>query len=212
VTDSAATGVLPRAYARFHRRHPGIEVRVEVHPTGILLAMLREGSLGVGVGTLPVPDTGGEIEAVPLEREILGLVIPADRKGEPLQRLLRDLPFIGYPAGSTTRRIIDQALDRAAVPVTPRMEIGRPDVMIRLVEAGVGMAVLPESISQASASAGSVHRLPRRRLRAERWLGLLEPREDRSEPAARAFAGVLRELAETPPASARRATPASSRG
>jgi DNA-binding transcriptional LysR family regulator len=188
-TDAAATGILPPAFYEFHRRHPGIEVAVEVESTGELLDGLRRGRLDLALGTLPVDDDA--FDSRPLLSERLVLVAPARAKGTPLHRLLNELPFIAYPRGSNTRRLVDHALEEAGLRVRPVMEIGRPTVMARLVEAGLGVSVLPEAVG--AGRAGSLYRLGSRRFRVDRRLGLLVLRGRGLEPAARAFIGVLEE-------------------
>jgi DNA-binding transcriptional LysR family regulator len=189
VTDAAATGLLPRIFVPFHRRHPGIEVSVVVDSTGPLVARLKDGSVDLVMGTLPVEDP--EVAADPLRSERLLLAMPAGARGTPLKRLLAREPFIAYPRGSTTRRLVDAALVRAGLTTTPVMEIGRPSVMVGLVEAGFGVSVLPEGVSEAPFRRGSIHRADPRRFRVERRLGLLRLRARRPEPSARAFAEML---------------------
>jgi len=199
VTDAAATGLLPLAFARFHRRYPGVEVRVGVHPTVALAEHLERGEIDLAVGTLPdsTGDLGG-IEVRPLLRETLGFVVPKPLERTPLARVLAREPFIAYPGGSTTRALIEGALERAGLAARPIMEIGRPDVMIRLVEAGFGVAVLPREVSREAVARGTVSRPAPRRFRVERRLGLMVVRGWLLEPAARAFAAMLLRGAKAP--------------
>ncbi len=195
VTDAAATGVLPRTFMDFHRRFPGIEVAVEVNSTEPLLARLRDGRFDLVLGTLPVE--AADVEVTPLAAERLGLVLPTSAKGVPLARVLAEEPFIAYPRGSITRRLIDAALAGAGLTARPVMEIGRPSVMARLVETGLGVSVLPEAVSTEPFRRGAVHCVPARRFTVERRLGLLRLRGASLEPAAQAFATLL---LEPPPA------------
>jgi DNA-binding transcriptional LysR family regulator len=204
-TDAAATEILPGAFVEFHRRHPGIEVAVEVAGTGELLEELRRGDLDLVLGTLPVQ--GDDIRSEPLVSELLRLVVPGKERRTPILSLLEREPFIAYPRGSTTRRLVDEALASAGWPVRPLMEIGRPRVMARLVEAGLGVSVLPEGVNEEAVSRGVVHRVSRRRLQVKRDLGLIGLRTRDLEPAARALAQVVRDGVMTPGARADRSPP-----
>ncbi len=164
---------------------------MEVNSTEPLLARLREGRFDLVLGTLPVE--AADVEVTPLAVERLGLVLPSSAKGAPLARVLAEQPFIAYPRGSITRRLIDAALAAAGFTVRPVMEIGRPSVMTRLVETGLGVSVLPEAVSEAPFRRGAVHRVPARRFSVERRLGLLRLRGAGLEPAAQAFAALLLE-------------------
>ena len=188
-TDAAATGILPQAFFLFHRRYPGIEVSVEVESTAGLLSGLREGRFDLALGTLPVPDP--DVMSFPVIEETLILVTPPRSRKTPLVKLLDQEPFIAYPRGSNTRRLVDAALDAAELPVRPVMEIGRPGVMVSLVEAGLGVSVLPMSVIQPALAEGAVHQVPTRRFRVPRTLGLLRLLGRDLEPAARAFADAL---------------------
>jgi DNA-binding transcriptional LysR family regulator len=188
-TDAAGMGILPAAFFEFHHRYPGIEVEVEVESTGTLLEGLRQGHLDLALGTLPVEDPS--ITSRVLQTECLGLVAPADAKGIPLTRLLGEQPFIAYPRGSTTRELVDRALEAAGLHARPVMEIGRPAVMARLVEAGLGVSVLPESTTTGREG---IHRVSQRRFTVNRDLGLLQLTQRNLEPAARAFIQVIEGL------------------
>ncbi len=193
VTDAAAGNVLPGVFVTYHRRHPMIEVAVEVNSTGPLVAGLREGRLDLVLGTLPVEEADVTVRA--LSRERLRLVVPPGARGAPVARLLEREAFIAYPRDSITRRLVDAALAAAGLAARPVMEIGRPSVMARLVEAGLGVSVLPDSVSEAPAARGTLHQVSARRFSVERRLGLLRLRDREPEPAARALAALLVEAA-----------------
>jgi DNA-binding transcriptional LysR family regulator len=185
VTDAAATGILPRAFTVFHRAHPAVEVRVAVHATSGLVSLLRERRIDLGLGTLP---GGGDPLPLPtraLDRERLHLVAPAAEGGSAAAEALELLPFIAYPAGSNTRRVVDDALAGAGLVPRISMEIGRPDVMIRLVEAGVGVSVLPASLVM-----DRVRVLDPPGFAPGRSLGLILPPGE-PEPLAAAFVACL---------------------
>jgi DNA-binding transcriptional LysR family regulator len=190
-TDAAATEILPQAFVSFHRRHPGIEVAVEVAGTGELVEGLRGGVLDLVLGTLPV--RGDDLSSRSLVTERLGLVLPGSAGRKPLDSVLREEPFIAYPRGSTTRRLVDEALERSGWSVRVMMEIGRPRVMARLVEAGLGVSVLPQGVHEDAVRRGLVKRVGFRRFQVRRELGLVRPRNRELEPAARALARVVEE-------------------
>jgi DNA-binding transcriptional LysR family regulator len=79
------------------------------------------------------------------------------------------------------------------------MEIGRPAVMARLVEAGLGVSVLPETAGAGPAREGALHYFDRRKFSVVRELGLLLLRGRDLEPATRAFIRVLEETSDTLP-------------
>jgi DNA-binding transcriptional LysR family regulator len=198
-TDAAATGILPDAFARYHGLYPGIEVAVEVAGTGELLDALRGGALDLVLGTLPVEDPALVSEGLFTER--LRLMLPGAWARRSIPAILAELPFIAYPRASTTRRLVDAGLARAGWTVRPAMEIGRPRVMARLVEAGLGVSVLPDRVHEEAVRAGSIRPVSPRRFQVARELGLIRLAERELEPAARALAELLggRRRATSPP-------------
>ena len=189
VTDAAATEILPAAFVAFHRIYPGIEVAVEVHGTGPLLERLRDGRVDLALGTLPVEDP--DVTATPLLTERLGIVAPAAARGTAARKLLEREPFIAYPRRSVTRSLVDAALAKVGLSVRPVMEIGQPAVSVRLVEAGLGVSVLPEAVFRSALDRGTVVRVAPARFRVVRRLGMLRSNRREPEPAARALAKVL---------------------
>jgi len=197
-TDAAATGILPEAFARYHRLYPGIEVAVEVAGTGELVEALRRGDLDLVLGTFPVGDAS--LESRVLLTEQLRLVLPGGRSIRALPRLLAEIPFIAYPRASTTRRLVDAALSEAGWKVRPVMEIGRPRVMGRLVEAGLGASVLPVGVGEEAVRDGRIRPVSSRRFQVRRDLGLIRMADRELEPAARALSHLLQEGSESGPA------------
>lgn len=189
VTDAAASGILPAAFVIFHGRHPGIEVLVEVHGTGPLLERLRSGHLDLALGTLPVE--APDVAVGPLLTEHLALVAPPQAKRRKAEEVLERFPFIAYPRNSVTRSLIDEALSRAGLCARPVMEIGQPTVSVRLVEAGLGVSVLPEAVFADALRRNRLVRIAPRRIHIPRSLGMIRSTRREPEPAARAFAAVL---------------------
>ena len=78
-------------------------------------------------------------------------------------RELADIPFIAAPTGTSTRRLLDEAFDRAGV--TPRIAVvtAQRDAILPLVLAGAGAALVPESLAQGAARSVQRLRDPARR-------------------------------------------------
>jgi DNA-binding transcriptional LysR family regulator len=111
--------------------------------------------------------------------------------------------MIGYPVSSVTRGVVDRALRDAGVEPRVEMEMGSPEAMRRLVEVGIGYAVLPERLVAAGIGAGSLQRLKLPRFRARRTLGFAHAQARALAPAAEAFMqhafSELRSRAGRPP-------------
>lgn len=184
--DAAGVHLLPGPLKTFHRRWPGVEVDVQVAPSGTLLDLLQAGRLDLAVVVLPVTRTGLNVRH--LEDEDLVLVLPPGQPATRAARALETFPLIAYPRGSVTRGLIDREL--AGRGLTPRvaMELGYPEAIRGLVEAGLGAAILPERVVARGRT--GLTRVAGFRLR--RGLGLVHRAGEDPSGAARAFAGLLK--------------------
>ena len=101
---------------------------------------------------------------------------------------LREVPLVVSPPGTSTRMLLEQALE--AVGVTPRIavETDAREAIVPLVLAGAGAALLPASLAHEAARRGAVVRAARPRI--VRRIGLVQ-RDGPLSPAARAFSALV---------------------
>ncbi len=207
-----AVDPLAALIGRFRREYPGVAVRVQEPPsTAGVGAMVREGACELGLARLPLPRN--DLHARELGSQELLFVLPPDTSlpGEdastatpsPTQRrrragsvvslsdegalaaaTLRDIPLVVSPPGTSTRMLLEQALE--AVGVTPRIAVQTDarEAIVPLVLAGAGAALLPAPLAREAGRRGAVVRAARPRI--VRRIGLVH-RDRRLSPAARAF-------------------------
>jgi len=191
--DAASVYVLPDLYHQFHERYPGVNLEITVGDTSELLDALRHGDVELATTTLPVDAAGFDVFEI--YREELVPVAPADDPLAARRRLtateLSDAGVITYPAGATTRRLIDKAFESAGAVLRPRMEISSPEAIMRLTQAGLGPAILPEPVVAAELESGTLVRLRLGRLRIERAIGMVHRERAALSPAARAFLDMV---------------------
>lgn len=183
--DAAGIHLLPRPLKTFHRRWPGVEIDVQIAPSGALLDLLEAGRLDLAIVVLPVSRRG--LAAEPLEDEDLVMALPPRSPARRVATVLRRLPLIAYPRGSVTRGLIDRALTERGLVPRITMELGYPEAIRGLVEAGLGAAVLPERV----AAAGRAPLARASGFRIRRRLGLVRRAGEEPGGAARAFAALL---------------------
>jgi DNA-binding transcriptional LysR family regulator len=158
-TASDAVSV-PRLIAGFQTEHPLVTVTARhVGGSERIAAHVREGSLDLGILSLPGESSG--LELTELGREPMLL---ACRRGHPLaQRAsvslaeLVDEPFVDGPPGWGMRTVTDDAFAAAGVSRTLRFEINDSLSIVQFVAEGLAIALLPPSIA---ASAPSVCLVP----------------------------------------------------
>ena len=194
-TDLAAIYHLPAALQRFRRRHPQCELALQVDGTAPLLRLLQAGQVELAVGTFPVTARG--IEMIPLYRDPLVVLAPgghrlARRRSLPPEELRQEV-WILHKAESVTRQLVEGFF--AAHEIHPRveMEISSPEAIKKLVQARLGLAVLPACSVRREVSDGRLTTLKVRGFRLERASGLLLRAGAPLSRAAEAFRQVVTE-------------------
>lgn len=174
----------------FRRDYPGVMVRVrEPNSTAGVGAMVREGVCELGLARLPLPREG--LRTRELGRQELLFVLPPQtplpREGALAAATLRDIPLVVSPPDTSTRMLLEQALE--AVGVTPRIavEMDAREAIVPLVLAGAGAALLPAPLAREAGRRGAVVRAARPRI--VRRIGLVH-RDGQLSPAARAFVAL----------------------
>ena len=188
-TDAVSVYLLPDAYRDFRERYPNVALRVWVDDSARLGRAVQEGELDLAVLTLPPPLGGLVTQRIHSERlvAVVAGAHPLASPARPRSSRVSAEPMIGYPARSVTRRLIDAALRAVDIEPHVAMEMGAPEAMKRLVEVGLGYAVLPESLVATEIADGRLARLAVSRFRAARELGFAHASGRTLSPSARAF-------------------------
>ncbi len=138
--------VLIDAIRRFHRAYPAIRVRLSTHnEQAIEQALMRDPELALGVAAPYEP--GHDLAYLDLFALNWGLVAPPRHPLLARRRIeLGDLvqePLIVFEHGSTGRQhVLDAFRERGLAPRV-EMEATSTVVVLRMVEAGIGVALVP---------------------------------------------------------------------
>jgi DNA-binding transcriptional LysR family regulator len=187
--------LLPGVVAEFWRRHPNVELLVEIDNTEQVHHRLVGRELDVGLTEGYVEDE--ELDAEIFHRDELVVIAAADHPLAGIPRVslgaVRQEPFILREPGSGTRAVEERALARLKLPVRVAMALGSTEAIKRVVAEGVGLAVVSRLAVRAECEADALAVLPVAGLHLERPLYLVRRKGRRDGPALRAFCGVLRE-------------------
>ena len=150
--------VFPALLKEFRKRHPKVEIKVTTGATPMLLERLRSGAIDVGLLTLPVE--GADLVQVPVMREELLLVMPPSHKLAKLRQVtpgdLVGQPWVLFERGSSTRRVIDEMLQRDGVRPRIVMETENVEILKALTMIGMGLTVLPYQSLAREARSGTL--------------------------------------------------------
>lgn len=141
---TACIYLLPPVLAAAKRRMPGLEILVVTGNTPDILRRIEEGSLDVGLVTLP-SKVGSTLSRSPLLRDPLVALVPqgAPGAGALTPSQAASLPLILFEAGGDTRGIVDAWLSREGLTPKPIMELGSVEAIKVLVASGLGASILP---------------------------------------------------------------------
>ncbi len=153
--SSADYSVLPPFLRAYRAAYPQVQLTLQEATSDLQLDDLLQGRIDAGLLIPPLPDKAKqELDYLPVLNEPLVLALPADlhgvkRKGKLTLASLPPLPLIIFP------RAISPALYDAILSVfrsaglTP--QIGQQAIqmqtIVSLVSAGMGMALVPQSVS-----------------------------------------------------------------
>ncbi|MEJ8294264.1 LysR family transcriptional regulator [Delftia tsuruhatensis] len=191
---SAVIGFLPERLRDFMARHPAVQVSLQEHDTRDVLRACLDDLADVGVGVdVPVP---AGLDSWPFAADPLQVVLPAGHALAQRQSLgfaqALEHPLIGVNAGGALDRTLHERAAALGRPLVPAVCVSSFDAVCRMVEAGLGLAVIPRSAAAAYAGSPRFVRLPLDEPWAARELRLYALRKLPRPRAAEALVEALR--------------------
>lgn len=150
-TPSLCIGVLSDVLRVFHSRHPEIAVELAEDGSQPLVTALVRNELDVALVIVPPDGVDPALHTAPLLRERLSVASPRARppltaRGSMTVTELARHDLVMVRKGYDVREVTLRAY--AVAGVTPRIAVegGQMDAVLRLVEAGTGVAVVPDLV------------------------------------------------------------------
>jgi DNA-binding transcriptional LysR family regulator len=193
-TPSISTILLPPALGAFHARYPGVMLMLREAGSRDLVRLLEQGELDLAVIILPVRHP--ILDTTPILDEELVLAVPpghelAGRDAVAVAEL-GDVPLVMFRVGYDLRDTTLAAFRRAGFEPTIALEGGEMDSVLRLVGAGLGVAIVPRLVVEPG---GPVVGVRLRSPRLSRTVALANRRDRPLSRAAREFTAVVKQLA-----------------
>jgi DNA-binding transcriptional LysR family regulator len=149
---SALAQYLPDDLASFAAAHPAIKISLEEERSGAIVEAVHRGATDIGV-VMEGADADG-LQLLDYRSDTLGVVVP---KKHPLRTRklafakLLDHDFVGLESNTVISQLMLAEAQRAGKPLRLRVQVKSFDVVARLVQAGLGIGVLPEAATGAFA-------------------------------------------------------------
>jgi DNA-binding transcriptional LysR family regulator len=187
-----STVLLPDALRRFRDAYPGIELRVEEGGSRDLVRLLAHGELDLALIIVPLHAHDPALATTPILREPLVVAAPANRSAIRATSIrVRDLarhPLVMFREGYDLRDATLAACRRVGVEPQFAIEGGEMDAVLRFVEAGLGVAVVPSMVLDGRPG---LRRIPLSAPGLTRTVAVAHRRDVDPPGAARAFRALL---------------------
>lgn len=152
-TPTLCISLVAEAMSAFHAAHPGIELRLTEGGSHLLMEQLAAGALDMALITVSegLPVVESALVRSPLLTEELVVVSSAARppvahaSAIDLEQLAR-LPLISFHESYDLRAATDAAFRAAGLSPSPVLEGAEMDAVLRFVERGLGVAVVPAMV------------------------------------------------------------------
>ncbi|VVM96680.1 HTH-type transcriptional regulator YofA [Pseudomonas fluorescens] len=147
---TAVTELLPQVLAGFLAQRPGVSVDIQEKLNRDIVRGVLDGSSDLGIIAGPVVAKG--LQVLHFSTDRLVLAVP---RGHPLAQYPRirladtlQYPHIGLHEGSTLNSFMREQVETIGETLSLRIQLSSFEAICRMIEAGVGIGVLPETAAR----------------------------------------------------------------
>ena len=144
---TAVTDFMPDILPAFLAAHPRVNVDLQEKPNAEIARGVQDGRADIGIVAGAVDTLGLQSIHFSTDRLVL-----ATAQGHPFAGRARiafadtlDADHVGLQAGSTLQSFLAQVTERLGKPLRLRIQLSSFDAMCRMIGAGVGVGIVPES-------------------------------------------------------------------
>jgi len=150
---NALTEFLPEALSLFLAAHPQVNVDLEERLSDEIVGLIAEGvgDVGIVAGTVDV----GSLQTYPFRSDRFVVVAARDHPLSARTRMafaeVLDFDIVGLERSSSLQRFLTAKAAREGRPLKARIQLRSFDAVCRLVAAGVGVGVVPQTTARRAA-------------------------------------------------------------
>ena len=177
--DSVCEAMITDHYADFYARYPGITLKFATADTDDMFRILDHNEADVML-TL---DTHVYHQDYVIAKEVrmgthfvVGADHPLAGQGTVDMQTLAQQPFLLTEKGMGYRRVLDAALAKLSIQLHPVLEIGRPDIIMRVLEQGQAVSFLPDFVMRDAVADGRLVLLDVPDVQVDIWQQLIHHR------------------------------------
>lgn len=145
---TAITEYLPPVVGDYLKTHPDVHIDMRERLSDDIARSVRDGSTDLGIVSGSVVTDG--LQSVPLVSSRLMIIAPLghpllDRNEVFFKEALQH-EFVSLLEGSAIHVFLSRAASALHIPLTIRVQVASSDAIFRMVEAGAGIAVVPQAV------------------------------------------------------------------
>lgn len=194
--DSVCEEMISAHYADFHQKYPGIFVRFSTGDTSDMLNRIDHNEADVMI-TLDHRQYHKDYVIAKEEKLPMHFVASArskfaDRRGLSIQDLLNE-PFVLTEYGQGYRRVFDRELAKKSLEITPILEIGRTDMITKILAQNDMISYLPDFVTREQVDAGELCYLDVTDMNIDIWKQLIYHKNKWLSKSLRCFIEYVKE-------------------
>ena len=180
MADSLCEPLIAGDFSRFRNRCPKVSLQIVTGDTGELLSFLDHNEADL---ICTIDDRVYDTNYLIADEEEIGVHFVASSRSDLAKREklgveeLLERPFLLTEKGMSYRRLLDEKLARDSRSIHPILETGRADLICALVARDMGLAFLPDYVTESGVAEGSLVRLNVPEFKVVVWKQLLYRRE-----------------------------------
>ncbi len=194
--DSVCDGMINAHYLDFHKKYPKISIKFTTADTLVMFDMLSHNEADLII-TLDAHSYNKDYVIAKEERLSMHFVASASSEFAGVKGLsvrdLADRPFILTEHGQGYRRVLDKELAKRSLEITPVLEIGRTDLITKLVAKSDMISYLPDFVTEELIASGKLCYLDVCDMEPEIWKQLIYHKNKWISKSTKVFIDYLKE-------------------
>jgi len=142
---------MPEDLSSFLHQHPAIKIDLEEKMSAEIIRAVREGLTDIGIYNGHVPAEG--LELFPYRQDCLILIAPTDHPlaSRPVVTLQDIAPYdiVSLRQDSSLHWLVCQSAQKLEITLRVRIQVHSFDAICRMIEAGLGVGILPDKAAQS---------------------------------------------------------------
>lgn len=193
VGNTLATYILPDLLARLRWERPDVVVQVQVGNTEQLIAAVVDNRVELALVGAPLSHALLAIHA--FLRDELVVIVPSDDEWAERRAIslgeIQSRTLLQREEGSALQASVNELLRDHGVAPERTITLGNLEAIKRSVEAGLGVAIVPELAIRREVRADTLRALPLADVQLRRVFNYIHQRDRTASPAAQVFIDLL---------------------